>query len=222
MASDASAPWLLGQRATGALARYGCLMRKGTETHERILDSAMKLASRDGLNGLSIGALASKLGLSKSGLFAHFGSKEELQVQVLHAAAARFEAEVVRPAFAAPRGEPRLRALFRNWMDWAVGPAFPGGCIFIAASVELDDTPGPARDFLAQNTKLWLDVLARAFRIADEEKHLRASGAAADQLAFEVYGIALAFHQSKRLMRDPKAETRARAALDRLLDSVRP
>lgn len=203
------------------LVRYPSGMGKGSETHERILDTAMRLASRDGLAGLSIGSLASELRLSKSGLFAHFGSKEELQVQVLQAAAARFEAEVIRPAIAAPRGEARIRALFRNWLAWTVGPHFPGGCIFIAASVELDDIEGPAREFLVQAEKLKLDVLAKAFRIADEEGQLRAPGAVAEQLAFELHGIVLAYHRAKRLLHDPRADSRARAAFERLLDSVR-
>lgn len=221
MAERISAPIQEDDRAGSGPARYPWGMGKGTETHERILDSAMRLASRDGLSGLSIGSLASELGLSKSGLFAHFGSKEELQVQVLQAAVARFEAEVIRPAIAAPRGEPRIRALFRNWIAWALSPRSPGGCIFIAASVELDDVPGPARDYVAKTQKDWLETLARAFRIADEEGHLKASGAMADQLAFELYGMMLGYHQVKRLLQDPKADARVRAAFDRLLDSVR-
>lgn len=196
-------------------------MSKGTQTHERILDSAVRLASRDGLAGLSIGSLASELGLSKSGLFAHFGSKEQLQLQVLESAVSRFQAEVLRPAFAAPRGEQRIRALFRNWLAWAANPAFPGGCIFVAATVELDDIPGPARDYLVRVQKEWLASLAKSFLLAAEQGQFRVTPAQAEQLAFETQGVMLAYHQARRLLADPKAETRARAALDRILDSVR-
>src|SRR5215212_5750308 len=106
-------------------------MSKGEQTRERILDRAFRLASRDGLEGLSIGVLAGELGLSKSGLFAHFGSKEELQLEVLREAAARFESQVMRPAFKAARGEPRVRALFENWVHWVQDASSPGGCVFL-------------------------------------------------------------------------------------------
>src|SRR3954470_3654513 len=125
-------------------------MSEGTETRDRILDQTVRLASRDGLEGLTIGTLSSELHLSKSGLFAHFGSKDELQLQVLHAAVAKFNETVVRPALAAPRGEPRIRAFFEHWLAWADNPEMPGGCIFVTASVELDDRPGPQRDFFAK------------------------------------------------------------------------
>src|SRR6476619_4692325 len=106
-------------------------MRKGAETRERILDQAVRLASRDGLEGLSIGTLATELGLSKSGLFAHFGSKEDLQVAVLEAAASRFEEVVVRPSLDAPRGKPRIKRWFETWLRWVNDASVPGGCLFI-------------------------------------------------------------------------------------------
>src|SRR3954470_4749744 len=121
-------------------------MRKGEATRQAILDHAAAQASRIGLRGLSIGQLAEELALSKSGLFAHFQSKEALQVQVLEHAAANFVDRVVRPALAAPRGIPRLRALFEGWLAW--GDSQASGCIFVAAAAELDDQPGPARDRL--------------------------------------------------------------------------
>ena len=125
-------------------------MRKGELTRQSIVEHAAGLASRIGLGGITIGALAGDLDLSKSGLFAHFRSKEALQLQVLEHAAARFTELVIRPALAAPRGEPRLRALFDRWRRWPEASGLPGGCLFVQAAVELDDQPGPARDQLVQ------------------------------------------------------------------------
>lgn len=118
-------------------------MRKGELTHQTILETAVRLASRVGLHGLSIGGLAEELSLSKSGLFAHFKSKTELQVQVLEAATAAFTERVIRPALGQPRGEPRVRALFDGWLTWDRDKYLEGGCIFVAAAAELDDVPGP-------------------------------------------------------------------------------
>src|SRR6187399_2021064 len=114
-------------------------MSKGAETRSKILDRAVRRAARDGLVGLSLGALAEELGLSKSGLWAHFGSKEELQLEILRSAAAMFEDRVVRPALKAGRGRPRLRKLFEGWMQWIADPGMPGGCVFVSANIELDD-----------------------------------------------------------------------------------
>lgn len=195
-------------------------MGRGAETKERIVDQAVRLASRDGLDGLSIGGLATELGLSKSGLFAHFGSKEELQLQVLQAAVERFKEVVVRPGLAAPRGEPRIRAFFERWLDWDAG-AMPGGCILVAAEVEFDDRPGPQREFLVGAKRDWFDTLAKAARLAVEEGHFRPD-LDPRQFAFELYGIILGYHNAKRLLQDPQAPRRARAAYDRLVASVRP
>jgi AcrR family transcriptional regulator len=137
-------------------------MRKGEQTRAAILDRAVQLASAVGLEGLTIGRLASEAALSKSGLFAHFASKEALQVQTLERAAERFVEVVVKPGLAARRGEPRVRELFERWLRWPAEVPQPGGCIFVAASAELDDRPGPARDRLAQLQRDWLDVLAGA------------------------------------------------------------
>jgi AcrR family transcriptional regulator len=187
-------------------------------THQRIVESAVQLASRDGLSGLSIGGLAEELGLSKSGLFAHFGSKEALQLAVLESAAGRFGEQVIRPALAAPRGLPRVRALFERWLAWANDRSLPGGCVFIAAAAELDDQPGAAREFLVGTQKEWLATLAKAARIAVEEGHLAAELDTA-QFAFEMYGIALAYHHGSRLLRDRRTEARAHAAFERLVES---
>jgi AcrR family transcriptional regulator len=196
-------------------------MGKGAETRERIVERAIRLASRDGLDGVTIGRLADELGISKSGLFAHFGSKEEMQLAVLEAAVARFQELVVKPALAAPRGEPRLRAIFHRWLGWANDPALPGGCIFLAAATELDDKPGVLRDFLVASQKEWLGAVSRATRIAIEEGHLRRD-LDPEQLTFELFGVMLSYHHARRLLRDPKADARARNALDRMLAASAP
>ena len=195
-------------------------MSKGEQTRERIVDKAWQLASRDGLSGLSLGKLAVELGLSKSGLFAHFGSKQGLEVEVLKAAAERFTEQVLRPAMSAPRGVARLRKLFKNWLGWANDPEQPGGCIFMAAAAELDDTEGPQRDFLVAAQKAWLATLAKGASLAVEEGELRRD-LDADQFAFEMLGIAMAYHHGRRLLRDPKSESRAKNAFERLLASHR-
>jgi AcrR family transcriptional regulator len=196
------------------------IVAKGAETRDRILDRAVSLASRDGLGGLTIGTLASELGLSKSGLFAHFGSKEDLQLEVLRAASARFVDAVLRPAFRAPRGEPRLRSLFEHWMRWATDPALPGGCILVAATAELDDHEGRPRDFLSATQRQLDETLTRSVRMAMEAGHFRAD-LDAEQLAFELHSIFLGYHHTKRLLRDPRAEKRGRVAFERLVADAR-
>ncbi len=195
-------------------------MGKGEQTRDAILERAVSLASQVGLEGLTIGRLAKEMELSKSGLFAHFRSKEGLQVQTLELAAARFVEVVVKPSLAAPRGEPRVRALFEHWLRWPRAMPQPGGCIFVAAAVELDDRPGAARDCLVRLQKDWLDTLAGAVRIAVAEGHFR-RGVDADQLAFEMYGIMLVCHQAIRLLNDPRAVDRARRAFESLLAAAR-
>jgi AcrR family transcriptional regulator len=196
------------------------LVSKGAETRERILDQAVRLASRDGLEGLTIGSLSTELGLSKSGLFAHFGSKDELQLQVLQAAVGRFEQTVIRPAITAPRGEPRIQAFFANWLAWEDDPAMPGGCLLIAASVELDDRPGAQRDFLVQAHQDRFRFMTKAARLAVEAGHFR-TDLDPGQVAFEINAIVLGYHHAKRLLEDDRAGARARAAFARLLADSR-
>lgn len=195
-------------------------MRKGERTRAAILDGAMRLASELGLEGLTIGRLADVLDLSKSGLFAHFSSKENLQVQTLDWAAERFSEVVVRAALAVPAGEARLRALFERWLEWPRRVRQPGGCIFAAAAAELDDRPGPARDRLVELQREWLATIARVVRGAQGEGQFRAD-LDAEQLAFEFQGIGLALNMSARLLRDPRALARARAAFERLVADAR-
>lgn len=195
-------------------------MKKGERTRGAILDGALKLASELGLEGLSLGRLADELELSKSGLFAHFDSKENLQLQTLERAAERFAEAVVRPALREPAGERRLRALFDRWLEWPRRVRQPGGCVFVAAAAELDDRPGPARDRLVELQRDWLATLARVVRRGQEAGEFR-SDLDPEQLAFEVQGIGLAHHHGARLLRDPRALERARAALDRLVADAR-
>jgi AcrR family transcriptional regulator len=191
-------------------------MKKGTATRGRIVDKAVSLASIDGIIGLTLGRLAESVGMSKSGLFAHFRSKEALQLEILKMAGARMIESVVKPALVAPRGEPRVRALFERWLAWEQSPSLPGGCPFMAASFELDDRPGPVRDFVVQNLRDWMDTLAGAARIAVSEGHFRAD-LDCEQFAHDCQGIGLAFVHASRLMRDPKARARAASAFEALL-----
>jgi AcrR family transcriptional regulator len=195
-------------------------MGKGEITRQAILERATALASRHGLEGVSIGHLAEDLGLSKSGLFAHFGSKETLHVEILRFAADRFVQEVVRPALAQPRGEPRVRAIFERWIAWDRSHSVPGGCVFVAAASELDDRPGPARDELVRLQRDWLDSIAIAFRSGITEGHFRAD-CDPEQFAYDLYAVALGLHHARRLLRDPAADARARSSVEALLKAAR-
>jgi AcrR family transcriptional regulator len=193
-------------------------MSKGIDTRARILDTAFRLAARDGLEGLSLAGLANQLGLSKSGLFAHFKSKEELQLEMLRTGSLRFVEAVLLPAFQRPRGLPRIRHLFENWLHWASDPSLPGGCVFVAAAAELDDREGAVRDYVEEQQGDLVRALARSASIAVEEGHFR-KDLDVEQFAFDLLGIYLVFHHARRLLRDPKAARRARNAFARLLES---
>ena len=195
-------------------------MGKGEDTRTAILDRSVALATQVGLEGLTIGRLATELHLSKSGLFAHFRSKEALQIQVLDAAAERFVDEVVKPAVREPRGEPRVRALFDRWLAWTKSNSGPGGCLFVAAAAELDDRPGPVRDRLVALQKGWLEMIAIVFRTGATEGVFRPD-LDPEEFAHDLYSVMLGYHHASRLMRDPRAEKRAHAAFGRLLSSAR-
>ncbi len=195
-------------------------MTKGAETRQVIVEEAIRQASVMGLGGLSLGDLAASLSLSKSGLFAHFRSKENLQVEVINRAAARFVEFVLVPAIREPRGEPRVRTLFERWLKWDTGNELPGGCIFISAASELDDQPGPVRDALVQTQKDWLGALAHAVRIAIEEGHFR-KDLDPEQFAFEMYGLMLGCHHHARLLKDSRTFKRTRIAFEALLSAAR-
>lgn len=196
-------------------------MLKGARTKTTILDRATGLASQVGLTGLTIGVLADELNLSKSGLFAHFKSKESLQIEVLNHAADRFREVVVRPALQEARGAPRIRALFERWMVWGRDVALPGGCVFVAATAELDDRPGPVRERLVELQRDWHKTLALSFAKGIEAKRFRKNVDPAD-LAQDLYGIMLSYHLHTRLLGDRGAEKRARRAFDRLLEDIAP
>ncbi|MGH3348350.1 MAG: TetR/AcrR family transcriptional regulator [Nocardioides sp.] len=194
-------------------------MTKGDETRTAILDEAVQVASTVGFAGLSIGRLADQAQMSKSGLFAHFRSKEQLQLDTLEHARRRFVDLVVRPALAAERGEQRLRTLFEKWLEWA-GSTLDGGCIFVAATAELDDRPGPLRDMLVRAETDWLELLASVASGAAAEGQLDADLDPA-QFAFEAHGVMLAHHHALRLLRDDRAAERARVAFEAVLTAAR-
>jgi AcrR family transcriptional regulator len=188
----------------------------GRETREHILRTAMDTASVKGLSGLSIGDLAGRLGMSKSGLFRHFGAKEQLQLATVDAALAVFEREVAEPAMAAPAGVDRLRALMHHWIAYLEGDVFPGGCFFAAASADVDSQPGPVRDRIAGIGRAAIDAIAMEAEAAQELGQLRAD-VDPRQLAFEVHAYALEANWARLLLDDDGAGDRARAAIDAAL-----
>ena len=151
------------------------MQTKGERTRAAILDEALKLVSKAGLDDLTIGTLADATGMSKSGLFAHFGSREELLLAVLAHGQNCFTRCVFQAAMARPRGVPRLRAMFTHWLDWTESADLPGGCPMIGGASEFDDKPGPVRDMLAGGQRLWIETLKRTVRQAIEERQLAAA-----------------------------------------------
>lgn len=196
-------------------ARTAAALQKGQATRAAILDAALGLASHMGLEGLSIGALAEVTQMSKSGVFAHFGSREELQISVIREYHAKFEEEVFYPALKQPRGLPRLRALFERWIK-RVSVEIDSGCIYISGAVEFDDRPGPVRDALASMVRDWHGALERAIRIAVDEGHLRPA-TDATQMLFEIHGLILALHHDARFLRLPGAMERVHRAFEHVL-----
>jgi AcrR family transcriptional regulator len=190
-------------------------LQKGRQTKQLIIDAALGLAEQIGLEGLSIGALAEVTHMSKSGVFAHFGSREELQLSVVREYHQRFSDEVFFPALDAHRGLPRLRALFANWMT-RVAVEIQSGCIFISGAVAFDDRPGPVRDALASSVQTWLNALYRAVIQAREEGHL-ATHADAQQMGFEIHGLILSLHYEARFLKNPGAIERANNGFENIL-----
>jgi AcrR family transcriptional regulator len=181
--------------------------QKGTQTREAILDRAVDLASVEGLEGLTIGRLAAELQMSKSGLFAHFGSKQDLQLATIAAAAARFKAAVVDPALELPVGAPRLLALAERYLDQV--DTYSGGCFWAATSAEYDDRPGPVRDAIAASLEAWLTLL---------EAQAREAGVNGPEgLAFEIYSLVMGANARYRLSGDKRVFGYAREAIERLL-----
>jgi AcrR family transcriptional regulator len=193
-------------------------MAKGEKTKGKILEKAAGLASICGLEDMSIGKLAKATGLSKSGLFAHFSSKEKLQTQVVQWVAQMFTEQVMLPAFKEPRGVPRIRAIFENWKHWIDGDSLPGGCVMIASSTEFDDKPGAVRDEIVTMMNELLQSLTRTAQIAIEEGHFK-SDADPRQFAFEFESLLHGYHLLQRLLKDPDARERSDLALQRLLEA---
>lgn len=200
---------------------YFWFVSKGESTREAIVREAFMQATRVGLEGLSLGVLAETLGLSKSGLFAHFKAKEALQRAVLEHAIDLFAQQVVVPALAKPRGRPRLTALFANLLAWKDGDSTRRGCLFAQLSVEYDDRPGPIRDLFVESELEWRRTIEMCVQKAIAEGHIRAEVAPA-QFAFEMIGIAAAYEQSHRLLGMANARDLAEHAFEQLLDSNAP
>lgn len=188
---------------------------KGQQTKASIIDAALRLATQIGLEGLSIGALAEVAHMSKSGVFAHFGSREELQISVIREYHQRFEQEVFYPALTAPKGLPRLRALFENWTK-RTSIEIDSGCIYISGAVEFDDRPGPVRDALVNIVQVWHQAMRRAIRLAVTEGHLSSEVDEA-QLLFEIHGLILALHYEARFMQAPDATQRVQRGFENIL-----
>lgn len=200
---------------TGSALGVGATLQKGQQTKMAILDAALDLATKMGLEGLSIGALAEATHMSKSGVFAHFGSREELQISVIREYFVRFEREVFYPAMAQQRGLPRVQALFSNWMK-LVAVEIQSGCIFISGAVEFDDRTGPVRDALSASVQIWLNALHRAVLSAKEHGHL-AADTDANQMSFEIHGLILALHYEARFLKNPGSIERANTGFNNVL-----
>lgn len=192
-------------------------MRKGEQTRAAIVDAALEMSARDGLEGLTIGALAERMRMSKSGVFAHFGSREDLQIAVLKAYERRFVDDILVPALKEKRGLPRLRAVFSRWLDRTAIEA-ASGCIWISGAVEYDDRPGSVREELVAMVSSWQRELTRAIQQAIDAGDLRADASAAD-VVFDLYGVILVLHHDARLLKSPDAVARAHRSFDRLIAS---
>ncbi|MEO8503541.1 MAG: TetR/AcrR family transcriptional regulator [Acidobacteriota bacterium] len=191
-------------------------MSKGDIRRQQIVDTAMREASNLGLEGITLGVLADKLRLSKSGLFAHFESKEQLQLAVLEEAIQRFIAQVVQPGLAEPRGEPRVVALWEGWQRWILGQGTERGCFFMSLTAEYDDRPGAVREGLVRSQKDWLGALERAAGQAVSEGHFRPD-LDLKLFAYEFTGLGMALQYALKLVGDPKAASRARQAFAAML-----
>jgi AcrR family transcriptional regulator len=195
-------------------------LTKASLTRAAIVDAGIAMAQEAGLESLTIGTVAEKAGLSKSGVFSRVGSREELQVAVLQEYARRMTERALLPALRAPRGLPRLQAIFAGWLDWVRDEKVGSSCLFISGSVEYDDRPGPVRDAVFAGLAEWRRQLARTVRQSVDEGHLRPD-VDPEQVAFELMSIILGVHNDIRLFRDGRAFGRARTAFDRLIADAR-
>lgn len=193
---------------------------KGERTRQSILDRAVDIASLEGLEGLTIGRLADELAMSKSGLFAHFGSKEELQLATITSAGERFIDEVFRPALKTERGYPRLMAICRGWLSYIKRNVFPGGCFFAAASFEFDGRPGIVRDAIAKAMADWIGAIEKAVALAQEEGDLDPE-VDPKQIAFELNSLFFGANFACQLLGDKHALERASRAIEDRLEALR-
>jgi AcrR family transcriptional regulator len=197
------------------------LETKGQRTRNSILEVAAALATQEGLEPLSIGRLAEATAMSKSGLFAHFGSKEELQLATVDHAAKLFVAEVIDPARSAPKGLARIWALCDHMIGYSERQVFPGGCFFAATSFEFNNRPGPVRDRIEEMIRSWLSYLEHAVEQAQEAGELDPN-ASAREVAFQLDAFAQASNAQYQLFRDPQVFDDARRAIQERLESLRP
>ncbi len=192
---------------------------RGLRTREAILARAVDIASVDGLDGLTVGSLATQLHMSKSGLFAHFGSKEELQLATIEVARQIFISQVTRPAISAPRGMARLWGLINQWLILVEKRVFSGGCFFSAASFEFDSKRGVVHDRIAAIMREWMDVLTLAVEQAQKAGHIHAK-VNSTRLAYEIHGVAMGAHWAHQLLDDKQAYSRARSIVLEKLRSI--
>lgn len=198
-----------------------------TKTHRSgltltaILDTAISMAAEEGLESLTIGEVAKRLGLSKSGVFSRVGSREALQIAVIEEYDRRFLQDVFVPAMREPRGLPRLNAIMRLWLQRARDVEIRQGCIYCAGAFEFDDRDGPLRDKLLEGVQGWRTALKRTVIQAIDLGHLKPD-TDADQLVFEMDGLFVALMRDARFLRDPRAADRAWAAYERLIRSLQP
>lgn len=178
-------------------------MSKGFATKENILKAAFEFTSKFGLESLSIGELAKTVGMSKSGLFGHFKSKEKLQIMVMDYASENFTLQVIKPALKATRGTARIEKIMMNWKKWS-SSYLPGGCPFLSAIVEFDDRPGPVHDHIKEIQGKMINTFEKSIAIAIEEGQLQAS-TDKEQLAYELYSNMIGFHIYNRLLRDKRS-----------------
>ncbi|MBC8256748.1 MAG: TetR/AcrR family transcriptional regulator [Candidatus Marinimicrobia bacterium] len=191
-------------------------MNRKLNTRETILNEAIFIASKTGFEALTIGKLSKSVGMSKSGLFAHFNSKEQMQVDILKAVEKKFNDVVITPSLEAPRGEARIRVLAQNLIKWDDSGFMPGGCMLHTASIEFEDRPGPQRDFLVFHQRYWIDFIAKAASLAVEEGHF-SDDLDTQLFAFEFHAILQSHHFSAHLLNDPQAESRAMKMVENLI-----
>lgn len=197
---------------------YSSIMNKGADTKLVILKAGLKMASRLGLESVTIGSLAKATGLSKSGLFAHFQSKENLQVAILRYAGEVFAENVLVPALVVEGGLERIRAMAGNWIHWTED--LTDGCIFSSAGNDFKNRPGKVRDFLINQQADWVGCLQRLGESARRKGAFR-QDADCEQFAYELYSLLLGHHYYNKLLQDRETQARQTAALEKLLDAYR-